>query len=159
VLRDFLFFMVVVFPLLIPIFGGSHYFMQMLNVAYVIYFVFILWEVMRFLVKPSYINADIISAAACGYFLLIEIGVFLMQFYIYQSPSSFKGIDFSSPAATYIDMVYFCCIVMTSIGFEDITPNTYTTKLITGLFGIVGQFYSVVLVGILISKFSSGNKD
>jgi len=28
-------------------------------------------------------------------------------------------------------------------------------KLITSLFGIAGQFYSVVLVGILISKFSS----
>ena len=76
---------------------------------------------------------------------------------MYQNPQSFKGIDFSSPAQTYIDLVYFSSVTLTSIGFGDITPNAYNTKLITSFFGIAGQFYSVVLVGILISKFTSNN--
>jgi hypothetical protein len=97
----------------------------------------------------------VISASACGYFLLIEISVFLMQAFFYQNTNSFKGVDASGTAVTYIDLVYFCSITITSIGFGDITPNTYQTKIITSLFGIAGQFYSVVLVGILISKFSS----
>lgn len=158
VLRDFLFFLVVAFPVAIPIFSEFPYFMVMLNLSYVFYFVFIFSEVMRFLIKPSYINVDVISASACGYFLLIEISTFLFQFFIYQNPSSFKGVDFSNPAGTYMDMVYFCSITLTSIGFGDITPNSYYTKLVTAFFGIVGQFYSVVLVGILISKFSSREK-
>ena len=97
------------------------------------------------------------SASACGYFLLIEISTFLLQFFVVQNPNSFKGIDSSMSAKTYIDLVYFSSITLTSIGFGDITPNTHYTKLITAFFGIAGQFYSVVLVGILISKFTSNN--
>lgn len=129
--------------------------MAIVSVAYVVFFAFIFWEIIKFLIRPSYINADIISASACGYLLLIDISVFLFQVFFYYDPASFKGIDTSGPAATYIDFVYFCSITFTSIGFGDITPGTHYTKLTTSLIGIAGQFYSVVLVGILISKFSS----
>lgn len=54
-----------------------------------------------------------------------------------------------------MDLVYFCSITLTTIGYGDITPNAYYTKLATSLIGIAGQFYSVVLLGILISKFTS----
>lgn len=155
VLRDILFFVVLGFPLGLPFLGHLPNFMLMLNIAYVVFFTFIFWEIVKFLIKPSYINADVISASACGYFLLIEISVFLLQAFFYHNHDSFKGIDQSGTAATYIDLVYFCSITITSIGFGDITPNTHHTKLITSLFGIAGQFYSVVLVGILISKFTS----
>jgi hypothetical protein len=78
-----------------------------------------------------------------------------MQIYFYTNPDSIKGIDTSSIAAVFMDMVYFCSVTFTSIGFGDITPDTYYTKLTIAFIGIAGQFYSVVLVGILISKFSS----
>lgn len=150
-----LFLLVLALPIGLT-FGGSNpnYFI-FLNIGYVFFFLFIFWEVLKYLIKPSYINTDIISASACGYFLLIEICTFLLQFFVYQDPQSFKGIDITSPAATYMDLVYFSSITLTSIGFGDITPTTHYTKLITSFFGIAGQFYSVVLVGILISKFTS----
>jgi len=47
----------------------------------------------------------------------------------------------------------------TSIGFGDITPNSHVTKLLTSFLGVTGQFYSVVLVGILITKFTSSNSN
>ena len=150
--------LVLALPIGLSFLGKTPYYFLFLNIAYVIFFLFILWEVLKYLIKPSYINSDIISASACGYFLLIEISTFLLQFFVYQNPLSFKGIDYSSPAQTYIDLVYFSTITLTSIGFGDITPSTYNTKLITSFFGIAGQFYSVVLVGILISKFSSNDK-
>ncbi|WP_153798720.1 potassium channel family protein [Foetidibacter luteolus] len=152
-----LFLLVVALPIGLTFFGNNPYYFIFLNMGYVIFFLFIFWEVLKYLIKPSYINTDIISASACGYFLLIEISTFLLQFFVYKNPQSFKGIDFSSPANTYIDLVYFSSITLTSIGFGDITPNTHHTKLITAFFGISGQFYSVVLVGILISKFTSNN--
>jgi hypothetical protein len=127
------------------------------NINYVIFFVFLFLELLRFLLKPGYINSDIISASVCGYFLLIEISTFLLQTFEYHNPHSFKGIDTSSSASIFIDLVYFCSITFTSIGFGDITPNMHITKLITAFIGIGGQFYTVVLVGILISKFSSKN--
>ncbi len=155
IVRNVLFVFVVIMPIGLAFFGHQPNYFFVLNIIYVIFFLLIFWEVMAFLIKPSYINADIISASACGYFLLIEISVFLLQLFVYQDTNSFKGVSYASNAETFMDLVYFSSITITSIGFGDITPHTHLTKLITSFFGIVGQFYSVVLVGILISKFSA----
>ena len=157
IIQNILFLLVLVLPIGLTFWGNNPNYFIFLNFGYVVFFLFIFWEVLKYLIKPSYINTDIISASACGYFLLIEISTFLLQFFVYQNPQSFKGIDLSNPASTYMDLVYFSSITLTSIGFGDITPNTHYTKLITSFFGIAGQFYSVVLVGILISKFTSNN--
>ncbi len=157
IIQKTLFLLVLALPIGLTFWGNNPYYFIFLNFGYVVFFLFIFWEVLEYLIKPSYINTDIISASACGYFLLIEISTFLLQFFVYQNPQSFKGIDLTSPASIYMDLVYFSSITLTSIGFGDITPNTHYTKLITSFFGIAGQFYSVVLVGILISKFTSNN--
>ncbi|PVX46006.1 ion channel [Flavobacterium sp. 103] len=157
-IRNILLFLVVLITLGIPFNNENLFFLIAVNVIYILFFIFIFWEVLKFLISPSYINKDVISAAACGYFLLIEISVFIMQTHFYQNPNAFKGIDTSTPYASFTDLVYFCCITFSSIGFGDITPNSQQTKLFTSLLGMIGQFYSVVLVGILISKFSSYKK-
>jgi len=146
---------VITFPVLLPFYKSIPTYMFMLNLSYIIFFAFIFLEVFRFLVKPSYINTDIISAAACGVFLIIEVFVFVFQILVYANHASFKGIDYTSPAHIFVDLVYYCSITLTTIGYGDITPSIHNTKLITSLIGIIGQFYSVLLVGILISKFTS----
>lgn len=158
IIKNVLSFIVLLLPICLPFFGHYPYYFLALNMIYVVFFMFILSEILHFLFRPSYINLDIILASACGYFLLIEVSVFLMQAFQYFDPNSFKGINVRNNAETFMDLVYFCSVTITSIGFGDITPNTHYTKLITSLFGIAGQFYSVILVGILISKFSSRNE-
>ncbi len=157
IVKNILTIIVIAFPLLLPFFKGVWEFMFLLNLSYVVFFSFIFLEVFKFLIKPGYINTDIISAAACGLFLLIETFVFLFQIWVYSDQNSFKGIDYSSPAHTFIDLVYYCSITLTTIGYGDITPNVYYTKLAASLIGIAGQFYSVVLVGIIISKFTNNS--
>ena len=154
-IKNILFLLTLALPISLPYAESIPYFMLILNLTYVAFYVFIFSEILKFLIKPGYINADIISASGCGYLLLVEISVFLFQFFYYKNPDSFKGIDTTSMAVIYMDFVYFCTITLTSIGYGDISPNLYYTKLITAFIGILGQFYSVVLVGILISKFSS----
>lgn len=161
VVRNIFFMLIVVLPLCLPFFGNNAFFMRLLLSTMTLFYIFVLYEVMQYLIKPSYINRDIITASACGYFLLVEICVFLMQIFFYADPTSFKGIEtvFSveNSAKTFMDLVYFSTITITSIGYGDITPNAHTTKLLASLFGVIGQFYLVVLVGILISKFTSSN--
>lgn len=85
------------------------------------------------------------------------MATFIQQAIFYIQPLAYKGLDTSHPTATFVDFVYFSSITITSIGFGDILPAIHNTKLLTSLIGIIGQFYSVVLVGILISKFTSQN--
>ncbi|MDB5256771.1 MAG: Ion transport 2 domain protein [Chitinophagaceae bacterium] len=157
-IKNALFFCVLLLPLGLPFIGKIPHFMSIHSLAYFFFFAFIFYEVMKFLIKPSYINVDIISASACGYFLLIESGVFLLQFLFYYDSTSFKGIDVANHATVFMDLIYFCSITITSIGFGDITPTAHYMKLITAFFGISGQFYAVVLMGILIGKFSAQTK-
>ncbi|MCE7042785.1 potassium channel family protein [Dyadobacter sp. CY312] len=153
--RNIHFIVVLLLPVGIPFFKHDPDYFKILNINYVVFFVFLFLELLRFLLRPGYINTDIISAAVCGYFLLIEISVFLLQTMEYNNSESFKGIDTSSSASIFIDLVYFCSITFTSIGFGDITPSHHSTKLVTSFIGIAGQFYTVVLVGVLLSKFTS----
>lgn len=154
-LQKILFTAVLCFTLFLVFTDRFTFFYPVAAFIYVVFFSFIFLEVMQFLVRPGYINIDIIVAAGCGYFLLIEISVFLMMSIFFINPHSFTGINSASVPATYTDFIYFCSITLTSIGFGDILPNTHYTKLLTSFLGISGQFYTVMLVGMLISKFSS----
>ncbi len=162
IIKNILFFLVIAFPLSISLFNFDGIFMLTLNISMCLFYAFIFIEVLRFLIKPSYINRDIITASICGYFLLIEMSTFMFQAFFYNNPMSFKGMDYelsiNNAAKVYMDLVYFCSITITSIGYGDILPNTHYTKLISSFIGVIGQFYSVVLVGILISKFTNNNK-
>lgn len=153
--RNILFALVLLLPIGHPFLGHISHFMVILSVIYFLFFAFIFLEVIRFLIRPSYINVDIIFASACGYFLLIEISVFLLQSLFYSFPDSLTNIDTSGTASIFMDLVYFSSVSITTIGFGDITPSDHYTKLIVSLFGVMSQFYSVVLIGILISKFVS----
>lgn len=156
--KNLLFILVVLFPIGISFVKDVTAYFEVLNCVYVLFFMFIFYEVLKFLLKPSYIDTDVISAAACGYFLLIEISVFLLQLLIYRDPHSFHGVDMKGSASIYMDLVYFSSISMTSIGFGDIVPTAPNTKLVASIMGISGHFYTVVLVGIIISKFTSRNQ-
>ena len=156
--KNIMFVLVFLLPIGHPFLGHISHYMTILSIIYCMYFIFILIEIFKFLIKPSYVNFDIILASACGYFLMIEISVFFLQAIFYFSPDSISNIKNTGAANIYIDLVYFSSITITSIGFGDITPNNHFTKLITALFGVLGQFYSVILIGILISKFTSSQK-
>lgn len=154
-IKNGLFLIILAMPLFLPFSNEVRVFMEFVSLVYVVFFCFIFYEIMKFLIKPSYINADIISASLCGYLLLIEISVFALQFLFYQDPTSLSNIDSSNPASIYVDLVYFSTIIQTTIGFGDISPASPNTKLLVAMFGIIGQFYTVVLIGVLLSKFNS----
>ena len=61
-IQKILFLLVLALPFGLTFFSNNIHYFLFLNLAYVIFFIFIFWEVLTFLVKPSYINTDIISA-------------------------------------------------------------------------------------------------
>lgn len=91
-------------------------FMETLSLIYALFFMYILYVLLKFLIRPSYFNSDIISASICGYMVLIEIMTFLSQTILCFSPHAVVGIGYGSKARVYIDCIYFSTITITSIG-------------------------------------------
>lgn len=128
-----------------------HYF----SIPYALFFLFIFSEILRFLFRPKEITHDLILAASSGYLVLVEIFVFIMEFHINRNPGGIHGINLENPLTILTDLVYFCSITISGIGYGDIHPLSSEIKLTAAFMGICGQFYLVVLVGIIISKFSN----
>ena len=154
-LKNVLTFLVIAMPLALSNIAFIPHLMTIISAVYTVFFIFILIEVLRFLFRPDYSNVDVVSAAACGFFLLIEIATFLLQAIFYEDKTSLLHVSTLHNSATFMDLVYFSSITVTTIGFGDITPATHNTKLVVSLIGVLSQLYTVLLVGILISKFSS----
>lgn len=146
-----LFLAVIFFPIALQFFDESTVFY--LSLTYVLFFCVIFVQVFKYMIQPSYINIDLIIAAICGFLLLLEIFVFTAHVFIYLDPASYNGIDLSNSPSIFTDLVYYCSITLTTIGYGDITPLTHHAKLTASLFGITGHFYQVMLVGVIISKF------
>lgn len=158
ILRWLLTIAVLAFPAAPYFLSATDAVLEALSLVYALFFLWTLFEVMRYLLRPSYVNIDLVSASLCGYLLLIEVGAFALQAIYYAVPDAYHGIATDQPAHTWLDIEYFTSISVTSIGFGDITPVHHIARLATAALGILGQLYSVVLMGILISKYTASTQ-
>jgi len=101
------------------------------------------------------VRVNIAIGSFCGYMLLSMMALFTYLLIEYIFSGSFHGISTGKPSIIYNEMSYFSFIPLTSIGFGDIYHTTDMSQLVTAFFGMVGQFYMVAVVGIIISKFTS----
>ncbi len=129
--------------------------LQVTSILYTLFFSYLFYEMLRDLFNPREINKNVILASACGILLLIEILTFSLQFFYYYNPLIIKGIDTSSFISVFTDLVYFSTVTLSTIGYGDITPESQNTKIYVAFFGLIAQFYNVLIVGILVSKFSA----
>ena len=135
----------------------NNWFIEFLTLFFIIYYCFIFAEVMYQITLTKEIRINVIIGSFCGYMLLSMIALFTYLFIEYNFSNSFKGISTGNIPLVYNELSYFSFITLTSIGFGDIHPINDTSRLVTAFFGMVGQFYMVAIVGIIISKFASNN--
>jgi len=115
------------------------------------FFITITYELFRQIIKSKEIKLNIIIAAFNGYLLLGLIFSFLYTLIEAFHPGSIKGL---SPGVQGLpDILYFSYITQLTIGYGDILPVAQLAKKITVLQGLVGQFYLVVIMAILVGKF------
>lgn len=136
-------------------YASQYWFVQSLTLFFIIYYFFIFIEVMYQITKSKEVELNVIIGSFCGYLLLSMIALFTYLLVEYNFPKSFHGLTYGNSALIYNELSYFSFITLTSIGFGDIYPITDMSRLITAFFGMVGQFYMVAVVGIIISKFTS----
>lgn len=143
-------------PFLFILLNERSWFMFFLTFFYIIFYIFIFGEVMRQITFTKEVRLNVVIGSFCGYLLLSMVTVFCLILIELLHPNSFHGLSDDLPSK-YNQLSYFSFITLTSIGFGDIYPVHDSSRLAVAFFGMLGQFYMVAVVGIIISKFTSNN--
>lgn len=102
------------------------------------------------------INARGMMALMSGYICLGLFGFFIFLFIEVYQPGSIKGIDINQRFAD--EVMYFSYITLLTIGYGDILPVTPLAQRTSVLLGLIGQFYMVILVAVVLDKFKNSRK-
>lgn len=156
-IRNILSLISISMPFAFMFWGQNSWFLQLLTVFFIVFYSFIFAEIMYQITMTKEVRINVIIGSFCGYMLLSMIALFTYLFVENNFPNSFHGITSGRVDLIYNELSYFSFITLTSIGFGDIYPITDMSRLVTAFFGMVGQFYMVAVVGIIISKFTSKN--
>ena len=154
-IRNIFSFIAIAMPFAFAIFAEKPWFLCILTYFFIVYYIFIFSEVMYQITQNREIRLNVVIGSFCGYMLLSMVALFTYLAIELNFSHSFHGITYERQDLIYNQLSYFSFITLTSIGFGDIYPITDMARLVTAFFGMLGQFYMVAVVGIIISKFTS----
>jgi hypothetical protein len=115
---------------------------------YLVYFLLVSYQIYADLMYQKKLGIETLSAAFSGYILLGT--AFSLIFVSMGASGAFKGPNGIVPNADYL---YFSFVSLLTIGYGDIVPVTEISKKVIILEGLMGQFYTLFVVGIVIGKF------
>jgi membrane protease YdiL (CAAX protease family) len=115
--------------------------------------VMISYEVFKQIIITKSIDMHIIVGAFCGFMLIGIIASLIFTFMHLNNPESFSNVNQALDGVD--DLFYFSFITILTIGYGDIAPVTDEARSISLFFGLIGQFYLVVIMAVLVGKFIS----
>ncbi|MBT3827245.1 MAG: hypothetical protein HOF49_05380 [Nitrosomonadales bacterium] len=109
-----------------------------------------IFTLFREIIKTQIIDPHIVSGAISIYIL---IGVFWYLLYMVLleiNPEAFHISKFNSSSVT-VEMVYFSFTTLTTLGYGDITPVSYTAKMWSITEAVTGVMFIAVMISRLIA--------
>lgn len=114
---------------------------------------------MRQIVLDNSVSANRIIGAICVYLLLGVIWSLVYALLEFAMPGSFSGMAEQSGANWNPGWVYYSFITLTTLGYGDILPLTFSARALSYMETITGQFYLAVLVAGLVSAYLSTRQE
>ena len=130
----------------------SQYFLKILIVSITIV------ELFKEIFKTKKIDSYIISSAISIYVLVGIFWYLLFMFLLMIDPDSFHIRNFN-PEMVTIDMIYFSFTTLTTLGYGDITPLSYTAKMWSITEAMMGVMFLAVMISRVVSLFGSKKKN
>ncbi len=113
-------------------------------------------KAMRQIAIGNNLSANRIIGAVCVYLMLGVIWALCYALLEAIVPGSFEGIaEHAASASWNPDWVYFSFVTLTTLGYGDILPQTFSARALSYFEAIVGQFYLAVLVAGLVGAYLS----
>lgn len=78
-----------------------------------------------------------------------------MILFLIDDKNVLTNIDMKLDTSFYVDIVYYCTNTATSIGFSNMLPISQNAKMVTSILSLAGQFYMVIIMSMMIRKFTT----
>ena len=117
---------------------------------YICFFGSVTLEVFRQIARAHMVTTRIVYAAVCGLMLIAYCGFYLFLAIEFATPGSFNGLGEGENAIN--NLFYFSYITILTIGYGDITPNTWIAKNAVVLVGFIAYVYSIVVIATIVGR-------
>ena len=115
-------------------------------------------ELFKEILRTKIIDAHIISGAVSIYILIGVFWYLLYMLLLMIDPDSFT-FNLQHTNKLSIDMLYFSFTTLTTLGYGDITPTSYTAKMWAMTEAMVGVMFLALMISRLVSHFNSHLKN
>ena len=111
---------------------------------------------MKQIALDSKVSTNRIIGAICVYLMLGVIWALMYSLLEAAVPGSFSGIvEHPVTGAWDPDWAYFSFVTLTTLGYGDLLPLTFSARALAYFEAIVGQFYLAILVAGLVGAYLS----
>ena len=135
-----------------------------LIIRYSIYFVFhlvVTMEIIQQVWNAPVVNKNVMMGLMSGYISLGFVTFFICAIIELTYPGSFNGVFLEgSGGATRLEgMLYYSFVTLLTIGYGDVIPVTPLAQKAALLTGLLGQFYTMIITAVIVSKYILHSKD
>lgn len=104
--------------------------------------------------RESEVSADTISGGISVYLLIAVIWAVFFQLAELFEPGSFRLAD-GAASPTLRDLLYFSVVTMTTLGYGDITPISYSTRMLATGEALLGQLFVAIFIARLVGLYAA----
>lgn len=127
-------------------------------ISYFTFYCLVTFQIIRQVWNARTVDKSVIFGLMSGYVSIGLLGFFTFFSIELALPGSFNGILMDAAIAIKIDeLLYFSYITIMTIGYGDISPATDMAQKAVMFFGMVGQFYLVIITAVVIEKYIRHN--
>ena len=112
------------------------------------FLVFIPIRLSTYVLEQTPVNANTVFGALCAYLFMGLSFAVVYEVLIRHNPAAIATPGEGEP--TFVTWVYFSFTTLTTLGYGDIAPRAYATRMIAILEALIGQIYLVVVVARLV---------
>jgi len=121
---------------------------------YVVFFVFTILSLFRFVIKAKRVTMDVIIVAIVVYLVLGILGGSGALFFNNIYPDAYT-FNIPREKTDLLEMLYYGFVTMSTLGYGDITPARPETRTFAYLLAVAGQLYVAIVIAFIVGKYIS----
>ncbi len=125
--------------------------------ASLVFVVFVVSQLLRFILRAPLVNLEVLSAGISAYLLLAMVWSLLYTFIAHLNPNSFAFAQGpgSGQSMTGFTSLYFSMVTICTVGYGDVVPVSGVARMLASAEAVTGMLFVTVLIARLVALYST----